>query len=453
MTEAAVVETVEEEVAPERDLYDFDGALQAKIVALMLRDTLFLVRVAGLIEPDFFELEADGHIAKLALDYFHKYRKSPHVSVLKTVLKDYFDERRIKDETLKAAIAKRLLLLMRSDISDVGIVTDKVVEFAKDRAIGLAIIASVEDKEKKDYAAIRKRMETALLVGADDGDKDYDYYKEIESRTETRKGRIAGIIKRDGISTGYDEIDKVLMHHGWGRKEFSLIMGAAKAGKSMSLGDFAKNASIAGYNVAYLTCEVADEIIADRLDANIAGVLMKKLDDNAHAVQAAIDKIEGTAGRLVIHEYPTGTLKASMIRRFLERQRSKGIIIDLLVVDYADIMAPEFRTPDPIENSKSIYVDLRGIASEYNLALLSATQTNREGAKKMTAGATDVAEDFNRIRIVDICISINASEAEKAAGEARLFFAASRNTEGEFTIRIKQNRSMMRFIEKVLGRE
>jgi len=222
---------------------------------------------------------------------------------------------------------------------------------------------------------------------------------------------------------------------------------------SMSLGDFAKNASMAGYDVGLLSCEVASEIIEERIDANVSEILMKKLDENAFAVEEAVKKLHAGAGNFIIKDYASGTLKPSMIRRFMERQRAKGIIIDLLVVDYADICAPEFRSDSNIDNLRSIYIDLRAIAYEYNCAVLTATQTNRAGAMKMTAGGNDVSEDINKSRTVDLMLSINASEAEKAAGEARLFFALSRNGESEFSLRIKQSRGCMKFISKILGRE
>ncbi|BBI61622.1 hypothetical protein HSBAA_29280 [Vreelandella sulfidaeris] len=113
-------------------------------------------------------------------------------------------------------------------------------------------------------------------------------------------------------------------------------------------------------------------------------------------------------------------------------------------------MAPDFRTQDPIENSKSIYVGLRAIAMQYDVALLTATQTNREGARSSVATMTDVAEDFNKIRIADLVISINKTEEEKANQEARLYFAASRNQRSDITIRIKQDLERMQFLTKIL---
>jgi replicative DNA helicase len=149
-----------------------------------------------------------------------------------------------------------------------------------------------------------------------------------------------------------------------------------------------------------------------------------------------------------------------MLRALIQRYKSPrlnkdgtvqpAIIFDMVVVDYADIMQPDFRTNDAIENSKNIWLGLRAIAFEENLAMLTATQTNREGNKSVVAKATDVAEDFNKIRTADIVISINTTDEERAAGESRLFFAASRNQESGFTIFIKQNLAMMRFITSII---
>jgi replicative DNA helicase len=125
----------------------------------------------------------------------------------------------------------------------------------------------------------------------------------------------------------------------------------------------------------------------------------------------------------------------------------------MVIVDYADLMAPERYTDNSIENSKNIYVSLRGLAMQEDIALLTATQTNREGFKSSVAKAEHVSEDFNKIRIADIVISINRTEEERAVGQARLYFAASRNQAGQFTVRIKQDMERMRFISEIIGEE
>jgi replicative DNA helicase len=180
---------------------------------------------------------------------------------------------------------------------------------------------------------------------------------------------------------------------------------------------------------------------------------MDELTTNLNDVDEKVSALMARAGKLNLVEYPTGTMRPSDLRRLIDMHIAAGIKYDLVVVDYADIMAPDVRSQDGIENSKSIYEGLRAIAQEYNCAVLTATQTNREGFKSSVAKAEHVAEDFNKVRIVDLMISINKTEEEAERNEARLFFAASRNQRGAFTLRIQQNLEAMRFVVKVLGIE
>jgi replicative DNA helicase len=295
-------------------------------------------------------------------------------------------------------------------------------------------------------------MKDAVSVGVTNDGGDYDYFEEIKNRTQERHDLKAGKVTRSGITTGYAALDAYLYHMGWGRKELSCIMGAAKAGKSMSLGDFGKNASMAGYNVFYDSLEVAKEIIASRVDAALSDTMMKDLHKDPDKIKAEIEAIAAKSGKFKMRDHASGTLKPSQLMRLLEQYRADGIIFDLVIVDYADIMAAEYRSDSLQENLRTIYVDLRAIAYEANCALLTATQTNRDGAKAATAKATDVGDDWNKARTVDLMLGINATDPEKAAGEARLTWLLARNGESGFSLGIKQDRSKMQFITKILGK-
>ena len=203
----------------------------------------------------------------------------------------------------------------------------------------------------------------------------------------------------------------------------------------------------------YVTLEVASEIIAERIDANVAERAMFELGAHIHEVDEKVEAFMAKAAPFIIHEYPTGTMRCSDLRRLIEHYKSQGIIFDFVIVDYADLMAPERATDNVQENSKSIYVNLRGLAMQEGFACLTATQTNREGAKKAVALATDVAEDFNKIRIADVVISINKTEEERALNQARLHFAASRNQRSGFTLKVEQNIDQAKFVTRVLGEE
>lgn len=431
--------------------FEFDLAFQSKIVALFCRDTTFALRTKDLIKPEYFTEQATGALVRIMQEHVQVYKTVPDMKLLPTILKDEIAKKRLRPdvfEDMKDVIRG----VMKADLSNPRFVSDKISDFARHQAMESAIMASVPLLEKAEFEKIGELMKQALAVGAIQEDDDYDYFAEIVNRTQMREDFNAGKMVKKGITTGYAGIDKELYHLGWGRKELSCVMGAAKSGKSLSLGDFTKNASLAGYNVLYASLEVSKTIISERIDAALSDTLMTNLNKDVTKVDAAIKSLAGGAGHFKMRDRPSGVMKPSHLHRMIENYRSDGIMLDLISVDYADIMASEYRSDNQQENLRTIYIDLRAIASEFNLAMLTATQTNRDGAKASTAKATDVGDDWNKARTVDILIGLNATDAEKAVGEARLYWALSRNTEDGFQVKIKQNRQKMQFITSVLGR-
>ena len=440
-------------VTEETAQFEFDQSFQTKVAALVMRDTNFAMNTKDLIKPEYFTEDAAGTLVRIIQEHVKTYRSVPDLKILPTILKDEIAAKRIRPDMVDP-VKKMVKDVLTTDLSNPQFVQDKVVDFAKTQAVIDVMEKCVNGLiDKKDWGKIGQLMKEATAIGANIDGGGYDYFKEIEARTKIRHDLKAGKVVRNGITTGYPAIDAYLYHCGWGRKELSCMMGAAKAGKSMSLGDFGKNAAMAGYNVLYDSLEVSKEIIADRIDAALSDTLMRELHKDPDKVEAAIKAIHAKSGRFELRDHASGTLKPSALHRVIENYRADGIIFDLVIVDYADIMAAEYRSDSLQENLRTIYVDLRALAHELNCAFLTATQTNRDGAKAATAKATDVGDDWNKARTVDIMIGINATDAEKAAGEARLSWLLSRNTEDGFSLRIKQDRQKMQFLTKVLGKE
>lgn len=453
------VEAIELPAAPaaveETARFEFDAPFQSKIAALCLRDTQFMQRVDGLIMPDHFENAVEAGLVDLANRYYAKYKKSPHDrETLKHLLKKGVIDKTLRRENV-AAMIPHIGALWAVDISDRDFVIDEVATFARHQAVSKAILASVEDLDRRNFDAIQKALQSALSVGALSQNQTYSYGEEIERRTTERLERAAGSGPLTGISTGYPDLDRHFYHKGWGLRELSVLMGGPKAGKTTALINFGVNAAshIKRFNVLYVTLEVSAKIISDRLDANISNHLMFELDKNIHEIDKKVKEWHARAGRFDIIEFATGQMRVSDLRREIEKKKSQGITYDLVIVDYADLMSPERVTDNAIENSKSVYVGLRGLAMTENVAVLTATQTNREGAKAAVAKMDHIAEDFNKVRIADVIISINKTEEERSLNQARLFFAAVRNGPSNFSVRIQQDSDRMRFITEVLGAE
>lgn len=431
--------------------YDFEEAFQLKVAACVFRNPQFNKRSAGLIKPDYFEKDSEAAIVGACCRYFDKYATTPSIPVLIQLLKDDVTAKIIRKD-LFADIKLTIAELVKEDITDADYVVDQVAQFARYKAMESATMEYIELLERKDYDRAAKVIATASTVGSTDGDREYDFFSDeaIENRERKRNERIAGVTLSDSISTGVRGLDKNLYHKGWGKGEFYVMMGPPKSGKSISLAYFAKNASLAGHNVLFATLEVSTDITAERLDASITGIAMTELENHIIDAKDKLKALQAKAGKLKIKEYPTGTLTPNALSRVIQKYKGDGVIFDMIVVDYADIMAPNIKSDNAIENSKSIYVDLRALAQVENVVMLSAMQTNREGAKATTSRMEHAAEDFNKIRIPDLVISINRTDEEKSRNEARLFFAASRNQKGDFSIHISQDLEAMNFVKAVL---
>lgn len=435
--------------------YEFDAAFQSKIAAMIVRDTSFMQRVEGLVDPGYFENGIEANWVSIASRYYQKYKRVPaDATIYARLIKEDMDSRRI-DAVLAGMMVRQYKdVMLAADLSDRDYVVDEVATFARHQAVSQAILDSVTELDRRDFGKIDKMLRRALDVGSNhDGDV-YDFGEALEGRTAERLDRAAGLLPPQGITTGYAEIDNTMYHKGWGRRELSVIMGGAKAGKTTALIDFGLSAVRAKHNVLYVTLEVAAKIIAERMDANVSDTPVMELGQHIRTVKSKVQDFMTTSGaRFVIKEFPTGSATVADLRRMIERFKSRGIVFDMVIVDYADIMAPERFSDNTQENSKSVYVGLRGLAMQEGFALLTATQTNREGFKATVAKAEHVAEDFNKIRIADLIISINKTEEERQAGQARLYFAASRNQAGGFTIRVEQCLAKMQFVKRVVGYE
>lgn len=432
---------------------DFDLSFQEKLVAMQVRDSVFARRTDGLMKPTYFESRADATLFNLAFQYHEKYKRAPSdPATFITLLKNAISKGLIRDD-LKAECVEKTRALFDIDISDRDFSIDQVGEFARHQAIQAAMLECFDHLERHNMTKIEEIMNKALKVGPHADSLPYDYWKEIESRTLTRIDIKSGKIKPNGISTGIKDLDKLLYHKGWGIAELTVLMAGAKKGKSFSLWDFGKLISLQGRNVLGITLEVSRSVLSSRLDASSSDTEIDALEAHILDVAKKVKEKGEKAGKFLIHEFPSGSFRPVDLDNLIEKYRSEGVTFDAVVIDYLDIMAPNRWTPDPTENSRSVWVDVRATAQRENVVMLSATQTNREGHKSVTAKAEHAAEDFNKIRTADLVISLNATEEEMAAGEARLFFAASRNQKGEFSVRIRRDLSRGHALKEVIGFE
>ncbi len=429
----------------------FTKEFKDKVLSLALRDRNFCERVDGLLKPDFFESQIDQYVLNLVHSHYKKYRINPSAQAVVHTFKEDVKNGTVRTE-LESSIHSKLKVLYKTDVSDREFVIDKVSEFVRRQATAAATLKASEILASGgDVTTILPMFQQAIDIGASDLAAAYNYNDpdSIKQRSEIRKARLAGTVAYNSVTTGFPEFDNVLYRKGWGKGELTLLMAPSKRGKSIGLLDHALRASEKGQNVLFVSLEVSTEIQVDRMDANISGVKMDDLNTFIDKVAERVDAWTAKASTLKLHEYPSGTFGVSHLRRLIKKYQAVGIVFDAVFVDYMDIMLPESSSTEGIEKSKQVGIDLRALAQSENVAMLSATQTNRGGVGKDLITMADVAEDFNKIRTADLVITINVNEIEETENEARLYFAASRNQK-PVTIIVKRDLSIMRHIKEIL---
>jgi len=287
--------------------------------------------------------------------------------------------------------------------------------------------------------------------------------------------------ERDTLTLGVKELDRLRL--GPAKKELHLFIGPPKAGKSWWLIWCAKRALMQNWKGVYITLELSERLVARRMiqaifalktrdDAEI-NVPHLVLDDETGklisiemAVREKIASIDGHRkigayakrieaqhlnNKIRIKEFPTGSLTVHGIEAYLDLLDSMhGFIPDFICLDYADLM-----TVSADDNYRlslgELYKNLRGLAVERGLALITASQSNRFGAGARLVQATDVAEDFSKIGTADCVITYTATPHERRRGLARLYVAAGRVEADKFTTIITQSYGSGQFVRDSYG--
>jgi len=430
---------------------EFNEDFQNRLAAYYCRDHTFLSRAADLVEPGQFSSAANGLLVDIVGNYYRMYRGSPSIKVLVELVVSASKKGRIRSEFMPE-VRTALERIVKEPMTDSEYMVDKVATFARACAFDDAMLKAATLKDKGEFEKAMEVMNKVNLVGVNDADDIYDYYGRSEERMAQREYEASDDFTPNSISTGITFLNKVLYQKGWGRKEMVLLMGFAKAGKSTAMGEFAVNATLEGYNALYVSLEVHTNILSDRFDARLSEMSMDKLIEKRDEVHRKLADLGGgkKLGDLWVVQRPSGSMSPADLDRLIERMKREGKQIDFVVVDYADLMRATIITKDDRVDVKNVYTDLRAVFDKHNVAGMTASQTNRDGGSAETATMMHAADNIEKVRIADLIITINKTEEEAEAGEARLFFAGSRNQKGGFALKVKQDLDQMRFIKTIL---
>lgn len=381
---------------------------EQKLLTNLIHNEEFARKVIPFLDTSYFHQQSEKVIAESIIKFFTKYNKQPTTDIINIELQQLDT---ISDKELNECI--ELINQFKKDDSDLRWLIQKTEEFCKNKAIYNAIVRGIKIIEGKDTKlsqdAIPKILSDALAVSfdtdighdyIDDADLRFDFYRKVEEK----------------ISFDLDLMNTIT-NGGLSRKSLNVILAGTGAGKSLFMCHTAANALSQGNNVLYITLEMAEERIAERIDANLFDInidQLKSLDQEKY--QNRIKQIASkTHGKLIIKEYPTAAAHSGHFRALIEELKVKRQFIpDLLIIDYLNICSSARIKLGTSANTymfvKAIAEELRGLAVEYNVPLLTATQTNRTGFDNSDVNITDTSESFGLPATSDLMFALIRTE-------------------------------------------
>lgn len=384
-------------------------------------------KVFPFLKEDYFHSEPDKVVFNEIEAFINKYNQCPSLDAIKIQIGNSDCP-----EHLFKSIEVVLDEVERYEPINFDWLYDQTEKFCKDKAVYNAILKSIQIIDGKENTVSQDAIPTILqeaLAVCFDTNIGHDYIENSISRWEFYH-EVTSRIPFD-----IDILNKIT-NGGLPNKTLTVLMSASGGGKSLAMCHMAAANLAAGKNVMYITMEMSEERIAERIDANMMNIPVIDLANLPQQIFTnRMDRIkEKTNGKLIIKEYPTAGAHAGHFRSLLnELEMKKSFKPDIIYIDYLNICASSRYKASSSVNSytlvKSIAEELRGMAVEYDLPIVSATQVTRSGYNNSDVEMTDTSESMGIVHTVDLFLAIIATEELDANGQ--IMFKQLKNRFGD----------------------
>lgn len=300
---------------------------------------------------------------------------------------------------------------------------DEFEVFTRHKGLERAILQAADMLENGDYGPVESIIKEAVNVSLQK-DLGTDYYL-------SPKERLQGLKDKNGqMKTGWPMLDKKL-YGGMNRGELSIFCAQSGGGKSLFLANLAVNFSLAGYNVAYITLELSEELVGMRIDAMTTGIASRDIFKNLDEVDLKVKMLGKKAGGIQIKYMPSGKTSADLRAYLKELEVKTGKKPDVVIVDYLDLMMPvgkKISAENLFIKDKFVSEELRNLASENKCLLLTAAQFNRGAQEETEFDHSHISGGLSKIQTADTVFGIFTSKAMRERGKYQLQFMKTRNS-------------------------
>ena len=418
------------------------------ILRNILTNEPYMRKVLPFIKPEYFQ-GVYNQLFKEAGQYVGKYNKLPTLDAFKIEI-DQSDK--FNDDQYQAAM-EIIPNIFAKETSDEKWLFDTTEKWCQDRAIHNAIMESISiiDGKHKTLTknALPELLSKALAVTFDPS-VGHDYIEDVEDRYD--------FYHEDEERIPFDlDYFNTITKGGLPNKTLNICLAGTGVGKSLFMCHVAGNVLVQGRNVLYITMEMAEERIAERIDANLLNIPLDQLQHISKPMLTS--KVEDIAtrtnGKLIIKEYPTGAAHAGHFRALLnELKLKKNFVPEMIFIDYLNICASSrMKGMGGAINSytyiKAIAEELRGLAVEFDVPIVSATQTTRSGYTSSDPGLEDTSESFGLPATADLMFALVSSEELEALGQVMVKQLKNRYNDPNFKKRfvLGIDRSRMKLVD------
>lgn len=352
-------------------------------------------------------------------DYFN-----PEFRKVVTFLHDYFDKYSSTPDVNQINVETNIKFEIQIITKDkIAYCADEIEKFCKGKALDAAVIQASHLVGSKDEDKIEQIVKDAIMVSLTK-DMGVQYFDNPLTRLEEYSNQ------PQRIPTMWHEVD-LMLGGGLARTEILLVSANSGGGKSITLANLAVNMVMQNLNVLYITLEMAEKMVAQRFDTMFTGISSVNWIPRMHDIADALEHIGPEVGKLTIKRMPSGT-NCNTIRSYLKEYELKlGIIPDLLIVDYLDIMNPNEKvSADNVsEKDKRSTEQLKDILEDYNMMGATASQQTRGAIDAAELNQSHIAGGITKVNTVDWYISIVMTPTMKLAGEMMWIFLKSRSSD------------------------
>ena len=388
------------------DIKDYGEDIQELFLRFLVTDPDVFVRVNNIVEPYMFNRKYREAVEFLK-DHANKYNSIPTL------------------EQLEAVNGIDLAPVEDVHESHMNWFMDEFETFCRHKALEKAILDSTDLLEQKDYGSVEAMIKEASSVGLV-SDFGLDYYENPKERLQWIKDQAGA------ISTGWKKFDQKL-YGGLNRGELTVFAGGSGAGKSLFLQNLGVNWSQAGLNTVYLSLELSEQLSSMRIDAMVSEYATRDVMKNMDDVDLKVRMKGKGAGKFRIKQMSNG-VNANDIRSFLrEYEIQTGVKVDALLVDYLDLMMPISGKVSPSDlfiKDKYVSEELRNLAVELNILLVTASQLNRGAVEEIEFDHSHIAGGISKIQTADNVVGIFTSNAMRERGRYQIQFMKTRSSSG-----------------------